>query len=230
MADNRYPPVREADLITAVQTFHDVAAAAPATYSLTAPQLTTLGTKLADFKTKWDTCQVPGTRTKVAVELKNVSKADLVQYLRSLVRVTQNALTTTNAMRTALGIPLRDILPSSIPIPGFAPELIVKKVWGHQITCRIESPVGEGRSWPPGVYGAQVYTLVAPEASSDETLYVPQGLVTRTSFIIQLPDTVPAGSKVWITAQFVNPRGQAGVACTPVLSGIGYEGAVPVSG
>ena len=62
MADNRYPPGREVDLITAATTFHDVATVAPATYSLTAAQLTTLATKLADFKTKWDVCQVPGTR------------------------------------------------------------------------------------------------------------------------------------------------------------------------
>jgi hypothetical protein len=105
----------------------------------------------------------------------------------------------------------------------------VTKVWGHQISCRIESPVSEGRGWPDGVYGAQVYTLVAPEPSSDTTLYVPQGLVTRTRFIIQMPAEVAAGSKVWITAQFVNPRGQAGMACTPVLCGVGYEGAEPIS-
>ena len=48
MALNRYPPGREADLITAAQTFHDVANVAPSTYSLTAGQLTTLATKLTD--------------------------------------------------------------------------------------------------------------------------------------------------------------------------------------
>src|SRR5688572_11046203 len=171
MADNRYPPGREADLITATQTFLDVATVAPSTYSLQASQLTLLGTKLTDFQTKWDTCQVPATKTSVAVELNNASKADLVSYLRSLVRIVQNAPTTTNAMRTQLAIPLRDAVLSPIPVPGFAPELTVKKVWGHQITCRIESPVSEGRGWPDGVYGAQVYTLVAPEPTSDTTQY-----------------------------------------------------------
>src|SRR4051794_8075582 len=87
--NNRYPPEREADLITAAQTFHDVAALSPVTYSLTAAQCTSLGAKLTDFKTKWDVCQVPSTRTKVAVQEKNASKADLVFNLRSLVKVTQ---------------------------------------------------------------------------------------------------------------------------------------------
>jgi hypothetical protein len=36
MSANRYPPGREADLITATQTFHDVANVSPVTYSLTA--------------------------------------------------------------------------------------------------------------------------------------------------------------------------------------------------
>lgn len=230
MADNRYPPGREADLISAVTTFHTVASVAPTTYALTAAQLTLLGTKLSTFQAAWDVCQNPGTRTEVATEEKNAAKADLISYLRSLVRICQNAPTTTNAMRTALAIPLRDTIVSPIGIPGFAPELTVRKVWGHQISCRIESPEGDTRTWPPGVYGAQIYTLVAPAASSDTTQYVPQGLVTRTNFIIEMPAEVPAGSKVWITAAFVNPRGLSGVACTPVLSGIGYEGAEPVAG
>jgi hypothetical protein len=226
---NRYPPEREADLITATQTFHDVATVAPATYALTALQLTTLGTKLSDFQTKWDVCQVPGTRTKVAVSDKNASKADLVFYLRSLVRITQNAPTTTNAMRTALAIPLRDVIPSPIPVPGAAPILRVTKVWGRQITVRLESATSEGRGLPPGVLGAQVYSLVAAEPTQDTSQWDPQGLVTRTSFIVALPDSVAAGSKVWLTAQWINPRGQAGVACTPVQTGVGYEGADPIA-
>jgi hypothetical protein len=229
MADNRYPPGREADLITATQTFHDVANVSPTTFSLTALQLTTLASKLSDFQTKWDVCQVPGTRTKVAVSLKDASKADLVSYLRSLVRIVQAAITTTNSMRTDLGIPLRDAIPSTIPVPGVAPILLVTKVWGHQISVRLETPGLEGRTWAPGVYGAQLYTFVGPAPATDEQLWSPQGLTTRTSVIVEFPASVPAGSKVWLTAAFVNPRGQTGVACTPVMSGIGYEGAEPIS-
>jgi hypothetical protein len=226
---NRYPPEREADLITATQTFLDVATPVPATYSLTAAQLTLLGTKLSDFQTKWDACQVPNTKTRPAVELKNASKADLVFYLRSLVKVVQNAPTTTNAMRAELAIPLRDFEPSPIPVPGAAPILTVKKVWGHQITCRLESAVSTGRAMPPGVYGAQIYSFVGPEPASDEQVWVNQGLVTRTQFVVQMAASVPAGAKVWLTAAFVNPRGQTGLACTPVMSGIGYEGAEPMA-
>jgi hypothetical protein len=226
---DRYPPEREVDLITAATTFHDVANVAPTTYSLTAAMLTSLAAKLADFQTKWDTCQVPGTRTSVAIQQKDASRIDLVSYLRSLTRVVQNAVTTDNAMRAALAIPLRFSGGASIPIPGSAPGLHVVKVYGHQITCRLESQVSEGRGLPPGVLGAQIYTLISPTPSSDTSIYVPQGLVTRTSFAIEFPSDTPAGSKVWITAQWVNPRGQAGLACTPVPSGIGYEGAEPIS-
>ena len=30
-------------------------------------------------------------------------------------------------------------------------------------------------------------------------------------------------------AAWVNPRGQTGVACTPVMTGVGYEGAEPIA-
>ena len=188
-----------------------------------------LGTKLADFKAKWDVCQVPGTKTKVAVQEKNASKRALVQSLRDLVRVTQNAPTTTNPIRAAVGIPLRAEVVSGIPVPDSVPILTVKKIWGREITCRLESAVSEGRGLPPGVYGAQVYSLVADAPASDTTVWVSQGLVTRTTFTIQMPSDVPAGSKVWITCGWVNPRGQSGQACTPVLAGVGYEGAMPVA-
>lgn len=227
MAANRYPPGREADLITAAQTFIDVATVNPPTYSLTAAQLTTLDGKLTDFKTKWDVCQVPGTKTRVAVQQKDASKADLVFNLRSLVKVVQNAPTTTNALRAALGIPERDFEPTPIPVPGSAPILTVKKVWGRQITCRLESAVSEGRALPPGVYGALIYSYVGEEPATDTQVWSNQGVVTRTTFVVQFPTSVPAGAKVWLTAAWINPRGQTGVACTPVLSGLGYEGAVP---
>lgn len=227
MADTRYPPAREADLISATQTFVDVATPVPATYSLTAPQLTTLDAKLTDFQTKWDICQVPGTKTKVSVQNKNASKADLVSNLRSLVRIVQAAPTTTNALRTSLGIPLRDVIPTPIPVPGSAPILTIKKVWGHQVTVRLESPDTESRGFLPGILGAQIYTFVGDEPATDTQVWVNQGLTTRTSVVIAFPSDTPAGSKVWITAAFVNPRGMSGVACTPVVAGIGYEGAMP---
>lgn len=229
MAANRYPPGREADLITATQTFHDIANVSPVTYALTAPQLTQLATLLADFQTKWDVCQVPGTKTKVAVQNKNQSKVNLVAYLRSLVRIVQNAPTTTNAMRLELAIPERDLEPTPIPVPGSAPILTVTKVWGRQISVKLESAVSEGRGLPPGVLGAQVYTFVGAEPATDTQVWFNQGLVTRTTFLIEFPTTVPAGAKVWITAAWTNPRGQMGVACTPVMTGIGYEGAAPLA-
>jgi hypothetical protein len=153
----------------------------------------------------------------------------LVTYLRSLVRVTQNAPTTTNAMRAELAIPLRDTIPSSIGVPASAPILTVRKVWGRQITCRLESADIEGRGLAPGILGAQVYTFVGEEPASDTQAWVNQGLCTRTNIVIQLADETPAGAKVWITAAWVNPRGQAGVACTPVMTGVGYEGAEPMA-
>ena len=229
MATPQYPPGREADLITAAQTFLDVATPVPATYSLTAAQLTTLGTKLSDFQTKWDACQVPGTKTRVAVELKNASKTDLVSYLRALVRIVQNAITTTNAMRAELAIPLRDFLPSPIGVPGSAPILTVRKVWGRQFTCRLESATSEGRGLMPGTIGAQIYTFVGAEPASDTQVWANQGLVTRANFVIQMPEETPAGAKVWVTAAWVNPRGQTGVACTPIMTGVGYEGAEPIA-
>jgi hypothetical protein len=49
-----------------------------------------------------------------------------------------------------------------------------------------------------------------------ESELVPEGESTRTDFEVEFPSTVPAGTKVWLTAFWKNPRLMSGPPCAPV--------------
>src|SRR4051794_13576553 len=103
MGANNCPPRRESELVPFSANLKAKITLAPTTYGLTALQATNYGTKHDDFIAKWNVCQDPATKTKMAVELKNASKEILVDEIRLLGRIVQNFPGTTDAMRIDLG-------------------------------------------------------------------------------------------------------------------------------
>jgi hypothetical protein len=225
-----FPPMRESLFVPFSANFKTKITASPTTYSLTAGQATTYGTLHDAFVTKWNICQDPDTKTKAAVELKNVAKRSLLANLRLLAKIVQNAPTTTNAMRIDLGLPQRDFVPTPVPVPSAAPELKVVSVYGHSVRVSLRDASHERRGRPRGVAGAQLYSFVGANPPSATEVWKAEGTVTRSTILVVFADAVPAGSKVWFTACWYNPRGLTGPACTPVVSMVGYEGAMPLAG
>ena len=225
----RFPPGREADLVTFTQQFKAKITATPTAYSLTAAQATAYAAKSDDFIAKWNVVQDPATRTRTNTSLKDVAKAALLAELRMLVKIIQNAPATTNAMRIELGIPQRATEPTPIPPPAAAPLLEVVKVYGRQITVRLKDAVGDRRGKPQGCAGATLFSFVGAEPPASGAGWRAEGNVTRGTIIVEFAATVPAGAKVWFTAIWYSQRGLTGPACTPVQSGIGYEGAMPMA-
>jgi hypothetical protein len=225
-----FPPRRESLFVPFSTNFKTKITASPTTYSLTAPQATAYGTLHDAFITKWDVCQDPNTKTKTAVEQKEEAKRLLLVNLRMLAKIVQNSPTTTNAMRIDLNLPQRAAEPTPVPIPGQAPELKVVSIYGHTIRVSLRDSTHERRGRPRGVAGAQLYSYVGTNPPNETEGWTPQGTVTRSIFDVVFPVTVPAGAKVFFTACWYNPRGMTGPACTPVVSNIGYEGALPLAG
>jgi hypothetical protein len=134
---SEFPPSREAELVPFSENFKAKIAASPGDFSLTSAQATAYGTLHDDFIAKWDVCQDPTTKTKQAVELKDQAKNALLGNLRMLVKIVQNAPTTTNAERIELNIPERDFEPTPVPPPADAPMLTVVSVYGRNIRIKL---------------------------------------------------------------------------------------------
>ena len=83
---------------------------------------------------------------------------------------------------------------------------------------------GLSRKKPEGVKGATVFYHVgaaAPTQLSAWTFYVN---TTKTTLDVDLPASVAAGSQVWFTAFWRNPKDQSGPATTPVSTFMQYGG------
>jgi hypothetical protein len=194
-----------------------------------AGQAVSYGALSDDFVSKWNIVQVPATRTKAAISIKNAAKFALLDNLRELARIVQNHPGVTNAMRIDLGLPERDFEPTPVPVPALAPNVEVKKVYGRYVTVIVTDPTSERRFKMQGCDGAQLFTFVGENPPAGADGWKSEGVITRSKVIIAFGPSVEPGSKVWITAAYFNPRGLTGPASTPISTGIGYEGALPLA-
>src|SRR5438270_179544 len=110
----KFPPPREADLVTFTQNFSAKITASAPTFSLTPAQASAYATLSNAFNVAND----KSTRSPMNVTLKNQAKSSLLANLRTLARIVQGAPTTTNAMRDDLNLPHRGTTPSPVPAPG----------------------------------------------------------------------------------------------------------------
>lgn len=218
----RFPPGRESDLLALSANFLAKGTANPTDFGLTMAQMTAYALLHDDFAAKYQVANDPTTRTKVAIESKNIAKAELVKELRVLAQVVQNTPGMDNARRAELELPLRKEEPTSHDAPDYAPGLQLVSVVGRTVTGRLwDTLEPERRGRPEFTAGALVWSYVGEQPPANIRAWTLVGAIGRTSFKATFPDTVPAGSKVWLTAAWMSDRKTTGPACDPVPTYVG---------
>ncbi len=218
---SKYPPAREAQLVTYSANFKTKITATPTVFGLTAAQATSYGTKHDAFVAAYTVAQDPETRSPANIATKDVAKATLIAEFRMLAGIVQRFPGTTNPMRVELGLPERDTEPTPIPAPSAAPMIEVKSVSGRTARIRLmdsASPTRRGR--PAGTIGAAVFSHVGPTPPADLAAWKFEGNTGRTTVDVLFPSTVASGATVWLTAFWFNPRKQSGPACDPVSANL----------
>ena len=193
-------------------------ALSPEAVGLSLAQFSDWTAKFTAFETLFNQCNEPTTRTPARVFQKNEAKKALLDVARLYVRYIQGFPGTTNDMRRDLQITVRDVEPSPIGRPETAPELSVVSVSGRVLDLRLREPGATRRGKPAGVRGAWLYTFVGNEAPTDFAQMKFEGATTRTDPQVVVDADVPAGSKVFVSACWVNPTDQPGPACMPVAT------------
>jgi hypothetical protein len=216
----KFPPVREADLVSSASNFDAKITASAPTYGLTTPQATSFHTVLLAFVAARTIALDPLTRSPANIIAKNIARDVLLAAYRQLAGIVQRFPGTTNFIRSELGLPLR-MHPAPIPPPASAPLIEVKSVAGRTARIRLidaANPTRRGR--PPYTNGAAVFSFVGatPPASLSDWKF--EGNTGRTSVNILFPDTVPSGATVWISAYWFNPRKQGGPTSDPVSANL----------
>ncbi len=224
-ATTDYLPTREADLVQWSTNFDARITASAANYGLTPAQATAYNALHTAFASAWQTANENITRTPPNIGAKNTAKEALIAGpggIRELVGIVQEFPGTTRAERIELQITVRDTEPSPIPVPAVAPKLTIVSVNGRTVKIRLQDADSPGsRAKPAGVKGASVYSFVGATVPETIEEWKYEGSTTKNVVDVDFPVSVPAGSKVWLSANWSNPRLQAGPPCDPVQTTVG---------
>jgi len=209
-------PSKDALLLSWSANFSTKITATPTAYGLVAAQATAYAALNTTYSTTYATAINPATRTKGTILAKNDARIPLRASARNLARIIQAFPTLTNTQRADLGITVRDVTPSPINPPTESPVMEVVSANGRALTLKLRSVDSERRGKPPGVHGASLFSYVGATPPADISAWKFEGSTTRTSFVMEFAPTVPAGSQVWLTAFWFNPRSESGPACMPI--------------
>ena len=163
----------------------------------------------------------PATRGNLTIQNKDDAKAAMLPELRRLGMFIQNRPATTNDQRITLGLTVKDGEPSPAPIPSTQPVMHIESVTGRTIILRLrDSATPTSNARPEGVEGANIMYHVGETVPSSASEWVFGAMAGRPLSTLIIPSSVPAGSKVWISAFWFNTRKQTGPFATPLYTNI----------
>ena len=209
-------PNKDAGLLAWATNFSTRITATPVAYGLVAAQATAFTGVLSPFSAALTTATNPATRTRSAVAAKDAAKKPLQALARDLARVVNAFPAITNAQRIDLGLTPRSGTVSPIQPPQNAPVLEVVGAVGRLLKIRLRTAGSTRRGFETGVAGATIFSYVGTTPPADISLWRFEGSTTRSSAEVEFSPMVPAGSQVFLTAFFFNPRAESGPACQPV--------------
>ncbi len=200
------------------------AVADPTTIGLTAGEVSAYSSVFEVYTFAYAAAIDPATRGEATILAKNEAKKTLVALSRQLAMAVTNHAGITNSQRQAFGLTVRSDGRTPVPPPSTSPALDIESVQGWTVNIRLHNTEVSGRSKPLGVTGAFVYTYVGETAPTDITAWHMEGTTSRTISKVVFPGSLEPGTKVWITAAWVNPTLQTGPACTPRSTQINFGG------
>jgi len=228
MADStNFLPTRESELVTFSTNFNAKLAAGAATYGLSNTQASGYTVLHDAFAAAYQTANNPDTRSPSNIAAKNTAKENLIDGpggIRELAAIVQAFPAITAEQLTELGLTVRDREPTPIPPPTVSPEMDFVPTGTRTIRIRLHNETVLNRRKPEGVKGATVFYHVGAAAPAELKDWTFHESTTRTVLDVNLPAEIAAGSQVWFTAFWFNPRSQSGPATTPVSTFVQYGG------
>ena len=193
-------PSENGELLTWATSFSDKISASPTDFGLVAGQATAFASLLSTYSSAYAVSEDPATRTRVTISLRNEAKVPLKAMARDLARIINAFPTITNAQRLELGLNPRSGTISPINPPTEPPVLEVTGATGRILHVRLHAMDSSRRGKPEGVAGATLMSYVGNSPSADLSAWKFEGSTTRTSFDVEFPPTIPAGSQVFLAA------------------------------
>lgn len=203
------PPDGDQALLVFSNHFSTRITSTPTAFGLVAADATAFAALLSDYTTRLATSTDPTTRTRGTVAAKNTSKAALLAKARVLCNVISAYPPLTPAQRADLGLNPKDVSPTPIPPPATRPIVTVDPAGRIRLA---DETTPTRRARPAGTVGAIVVSQILaasapPPLGLSDTRFA--ALVTRNTHTLEIPEA-SNGKLLYVFAQWVNARGQAG--------------------
>lgn len=213
-------PTKDQELVPYSINFDTQLSSSGATvYHIAAGDVTQYTTLRKAYTDSWDAlveAREAGVRSAVMTAAKDTAKAVFLPFARKIYGQIAADPTIPAPAKVEIGVHVKKE-PTPVPPLTVRPGLDVKSVFGSMITIGIhDSENMTKRAKPQNALYAYVYSHVGATYPSDPTLWSFHGSATKDTFDVVLPDSVPAGSQVWICAAWVSRRGIAGPPSIPV--------------
>jgi hypothetical protein len=223
-------PYADAELVAWGRVFSAYVTANAASIGVDAAIAASLATAFSDFDAAWQIATDPATKTAGKIADKNAKRASFKQLARQAAALVHAHPGITAEELLDMGLSPRDTEPTPKPVPAFVPGMLLERVDGHTIHFRLQdTQEPDSRAKPVDVAGAAIYYHVGEDAPLAEQWKQAMN-VTRTICTLTIPQEHPAGSKVWLTAAWFNPRMEMGPACVPQYVTLGGGTSLPLVG
>lgn len=212
-----YIPTRDTDLGHWVRNFATLIAASPATYGLVTGDADAITALVDDFTGLLEAAIDPSTRTRASVSAKDTAKVAMLEVLRPYAQRIKNNSGVLDDDKIALGLTIRDGIPTPITVPVTSPILNIVRADPRQHTLRFaDSETPDRRSKPFGAAGVELFLSIGTAEPANIEVGPYHGLVTRNPHYVQF-DAQDVGKTAFYAGRWVTRTGLKG-PLSPTIS------------
>jgi hypothetical protein len=206
----------DASMVGGSARFSAMISSDPSSFGLTLAQCEGYAAINATLQSAFQEATTPHTRTPVAVSRKNEAMKAMQRAAVDLAGIIGATREVSDAQLLSLGL-LPRAKRTRRNVPDEPPTVRVISVTGRLVRIRVvDRDSLTGRSKPFGARGAQIFSYVGEQPPADSRAYYFEGHASRTTKELLFPNDVPNGATIWLSARWVNARGETSIGSTPI--------------
>jgi hypothetical protein len=196
-----------------VTNFESKITAAPATYGLLAGDALNIKNVVDPWHAAYLVAAAPDA-TSAQVAARNALYDPMNSTVRAYYRMIQANQSVLDGNKVALGITLRDTVPTPIPPPSTFPLIsLIPSAPGALVVRYADSLTPDARKRAAGSIGLQCFGYIGDAPSDDVTLSNFRRFITRQPFLLDL--TGHSGKCLTVWARWQNAKGEEGPWSAP---------------
>jgi hypothetical protein len=167
-----------------------------------------------DFTTRLEAATNPETRGQRTVFLKDESRAILVANTRKIAKQLNGLLVMTNSMRQLLGLPIPSGHRTPIGPPTAIPVVVAGGVLNRTVPVDVRQSAAK-RGKPAKVTLVSIFYCFSENEPTPEDKFELLMTTSETKLTLTFPPSA-VSDKVWVSAQWMNAKGETGPASRPI--------------